>query len=59
MLFYMKPGMIDLQEVCNTNSAFKMGYSKVSPYFLARILPNMAAGHISMKYGFKVLKQIN
>lgn len=46
-------GMIDLQDVCDTNDALKVGYNKVSPFFVPRILPNMAAGHISIKYGFR------
>lgn len=46
-------GMIDLTDVCNTNDALKLGYNKVSPFFVPRILPNMAAGHISIKYGFR------
>lgn len=46
-------GMIDLKDVCDTNSALKLGYNKVSPFFVPRILPNMAAGHISIKYGFR------
>lgn len=46
-------GMIDLKDVCDTNDALKIGYNKVSPFFVPRILPNMAAGHISIKYGFR------
>lgn len=46
-------GMIDLKDVCETNDALKLGYNKVSPFFVPRILPNMAAGHISIKYGFR------
>ncbi|XP_059056986.1 3-oxoacyl-[acyl-carrier-protein] synthase, mitochondrial [Achroia grisella] len=46
-------GMIDLKDVCDTNEALKLGYNKVSPFFVPRILPNMAAGHISIKYGFR------
>ncbi|XP_015604469.1 3-oxoacyl-[acyl-carrier-protein] synthase, mitochondrial [Cephus cinctus] len=46
-------GMIDLVDVCNTNEALQRGYSKVSPFFIPRILPNMAAGQISIKYGFR------
>ncbi|KAI5632747.1 3-oxoacyl-[acyl-carrier-protein] synthase 2 [Phthorimaea operculella] len=46
-------GMIDLKDVCDTNDALKSGYNKVSPFFVPRILPNMAAGHISIKYGFR------
>ncbi|EFN84050.1 3-oxoacyl-[acyl-carrier-protein] synthase, mitochondrial [Harpegnathos saltator] len=46
-------GMIDLVDVCMTYEALKKGYSKVSPFFIPRILPNMAAGQISIKYGFR------
>ncbi|XP_013195543.1 3-oxoacyl-[acyl-carrier-protein] synthase, mitochondrial [Amyelois transitella] len=46
-------GMIDLKDVCDTNEAFKLGYNKVSPFFVPRILPNMAAGQISIKYGLR------
>lgn len=44
-------GMVDLVDVCQTAKALETGYSKVSPYFVPRILLNMAAGQISMAYG--------
>lgn len=46
-------GMIDLNDVCATNELLKKSYNRVSPYFVPRILPNMAAGHLSIKYGFR------
>lgn len=44
-------GMIDLIDVCDTSEALKRSYNRVSPYFVPRILTNMAAGQISIKYG--------
>ncbi|XP_050436263.1 3-oxoacyl-[acyl-carrier-protein] synthase, mitochondrial [Adelges cooleyi] len=44
-------GMVDLEDVCRTAKALESSYSRVSPYFVPRILINMAAGHISMEYG--------
>lgn len=47
-------GMIDLNSVCDTFEALTTGgYNRVSPHFVPRILANMAAGHISIKYGFR------
>lgn len=46
-------GMIDLQDVCATYQALQKGYHHVSPFFVPRILPNLAAGQISIKYGFQ------
>jgi 3-oxoacyl-[acyl-carrier-protein] synthase II len=49
-------GMTDLQDVLDTGKTLaEKGYSRVSPYFIPRILPNLAAGQISIKYGFQVL----
>lgn len=47
-------GMIDLNGVCDSYEALKTsGYNRVSPHFVPKILANMAAGQISIKYGFR------
>ncbi|MCJ1426768.1 Mitochondrial beta-keto-acyl synthase, partial [Sticta canariensis] len=47
-------GIGSFEEVYNTSLAFaKGGAKKVSPLFVPKLLINLAAGHISMKYGFK------
>lgn len=47
-------GMVDLIDILTTGNSLKQrGYSKISPFFVPRILCNMPAGHIAIKYGFK------
>lgn len=48
-------GMVDLEDIQNTGTILEeKGYSRVSPYFIPRILPNLAAGQISIRYGLRV-----
>lgn len=47
-------GIGNLEEMYDTSVAHeKGGYKKVSPLFVPKLLINMAAGHIAMKYGFQ------
>ncbi|KAK7988590.1 hypothetical protein PG989_008905 [Apiospora arundinis] len=47
-------GIGNLDEIYKTVLAYeKGGYKKVSPTFVPKILINMAAGHIAMRYGFQ------
>lgn len=47
-------GMVDLDSVCEAFEALQNNkYNRVSPHFVPKILANMAAGHISIKYGFR------
>jgi 3-oxoacyl-[acyl-carrier-protein] synthase II len=47
-------GIGSFEDVYDTTIAYdKGGYKKVSPLFVPRLLINLGAGHISMKYGLK------
>uniref|UniRef100_A0A8B8ECA5 3-oxoacyl-[acyl-carrier-protein] synthase n=1 Tax=Crassostrea virginica TaxID=6565 RepID=A0A8B8ECA5_CRAVI len=47
-------GMNGMKEIYTTaDSLFHKGYRAVSPFFMPKILINMAAGHISLKFGFQ------
>ncbi|KAF2638610.1 3-oxoacyl-synthase-like protein [Massarina eburnea CBS 473.64] len=51
---YMGSGIGSLDDVYDTTIAYeKGGYKKVSPLFVPRLLINLAAGHVSMRYGFR------
>jgi 3-oxoacyl-[acyl-carrier-protein] synthase II len=51
---YMGSGIGSLDDVYETTVAYeKGGYRKVSPLFVPRLLINLAAGHVSMRFGFK------
>ncbi|GAB1320639.1 Mitochondrial beta-keto-acyl synthase [Madurella fahalii] len=47
-------GIGNLDDFYATSVAFERdGYKKVSPLFVPKILINLAAGHIAMRYGFR------
>lgn len=47
-------GIGNLDEAYSTSVDFaRDGYRKVSPLFVPRLLINLAAGHVSIRYGFK------
>ena len=44
-------GMVDLEYIGEAHQALAAGGRKLSPHFIPRILPNLAAGHISIEHG--------
>lgn len=47
-------GMVGMQHIADTGQLFQeKGYRRVSPHFIPMVLVNMAAGHVSLKYGFQ------
>ncbi|BFZ05434.1 hypothetical protein BsWGS_08473 [Bradybaena similaris] len=46
-------GMVPLEEIGDAAEQLRQGnYRKMSPWFIPRVLINMAAGHVSLAYGF-------
>jgi len=46
-------GIGSLPEITSTHNSLQQSYKKVSPYFVPKILVNMAAGHISIRHGLQ------
>lgn len=46
-------GMGSLEAIVDASHSFDKSYKKLSPYFISRVLINLAAGQVSMRHGFK------
>jgi 3-oxoacyl-[acyl-carrier-protein] synthase II len=46
-------GIGSLQEIITAHVASQESVKKISPYFVPKILTNMASGHVSILYGFQ------
>lgn len=46
-------GIGSIQDICSATLTLHQGKKKVSPMFVPRILSNMAAGNVSIKFGLK------
>ena len=52
-------GMVCFDDIIEHGTALKSkGYRGVNPHFVPRVLINMPAGHLSLKYGLRVSNQL-
>lgn len=49
-------GIGNLDEIASAGVTFaQKGYKAISPFFVPKVLVNMAAGHVSIEHGFQVM----